>query len=227
MRAFLRILIVISVPFVLTMGVVRIFTLPWYPTWAYERAAFPADPGGMPDAWRLFLAQRCIAYLNLPRGVVSLEELHLLDGAPAFNAREISHMADVKRVYDQLTAFAAVALVASIAAGWVLHRRWASPEVWRALADGGLFTMLILSALGVWMLVGWDAFFTQFHALFFEGGSWLFRWDDTLIRLFPMEFWQWAGLMVAGIVGGIALLLALTGRIVVRRHQMRSQSSEK
>jgi integral membrane protein (TIGR01906 family) len=227
MRAFLRILIVISVPFVLTMGVVRIFTLPWYPAWAYERAAFPADPGGMPEAWRLYLAQRCIAYLNLPRGVISLEELHLLDGSPAFNDREISHMADVKRVYGQLTAFAAVALVMAISAGWVLHRRWPSPEVWRALSDGGLLTVLILSVLGVWMLVGWEVFFTQFHAVFFEGGSWLFRWDDTLIRLFPMAFWQWAGLMVAGIVGGIALLLALAGRIVVRRYRMRSQSSEK
>ena len=148
MRAFLRVLIVISVPLVLTMGVVRVFTLPWYPTWAYERAAFPADPGGMPEAWRLYLAQRCIAYLNLPSGVISLEELQLLDGSPAFNAREISHMADVKRVYDQLTAFAAVALVASIAAGWALHRRWPSPEVWRALSDGGLLTVLILCCAG-------------------------------------------------------------------------------
>ena len=50
-------------------------------------------------------------------------------------------------------------------------------------------------------------FFTGFHKLFFEGDSWLFFYSDTLIRLFPIRFWQDAFLFAAVIAlgGGIAL----------------------
>jgi len=32
-------------------------------------------------------------------------------------------------------------------------------------------------------------FFVKFHHLFFEGESWLFPRTDTLIQLFPEQFW--------------------------------------
>jgi uncharacterized membrane protein len=54
-------------------------------------------------------------------------------------------------------------------------------------------------------------FFSGFHSLFFEGDSWLFLYSDTLIRLFPIRFWQdvflWAAVIALG--GGIALALGL------------------
>jgi uncharacterized membrane protein len=50
-------------------------------------------------------------------------------------------------------------------------------------------------------------FFTAFHHLFFTGDSWLFLFSDTLIRLFPIRFWQDAFLFAAVIAlgGGAAL----------------------
>jgi uncharacterized membrane protein len=33
-------------------------------------------------------------------------------------------------------------------------------------------------------------FFTDFHGLFFKGQSWLFPDSDTLIRLYPLKFWE-------------------------------------
>ena len=52
-----------------------------------------------------------------------------------------------------------------------------------------------------------NVFFTQFHHLFFEGDSWLFLFSDTLIRLFPIRFWEDTFLAGAGIVlaGGLGL----------------------
>jgi uncharacterized membrane protein len=52
-----------------------------------------------------------------------------------------------------------------------------------------------------------DVFFTWFHGLFFEGDSWLFLFSDTLIRLFPIRFWEDAFLLAAVIAlgGGLAL----------------------
>jgi uncharacterized membrane protein len=51
------------------------------------------------------------------------------------------------------------------------------------------------------------SFFTAFHHLFFTGDSWLFLFSDTLIRLFPIRFWQDAFLFAAIIAlgGGVAL----------------------
>ena len=54
-------------------------------------------------------------------------------------------------------------------------------------------------------------FFAGFHSLFFEGDTWLFLYSDTLIRLFPIRFWQdaflWAAVIALG--GGVALGLGL------------------
>jgi uncharacterized membrane protein len=47
--------------------------------------------------------------------------------------------------------------------------------------------------------------------LFFTGDSWLFLYSDTLIRLFPMRFWQDAFLFAGAldVLGGLALGLGL------------------
>jgi integral membrane protein (TIGR01906 family) len=38
--------------------------------------------------------------------------------------------------------------------------------------------------------INFDWLFTAFHHIFFTGDTWLFFYSDTLIRLFPMEFWM-------------------------------------
>ncbi|MDP2400524.1 MAG: DUF1461 domain-containing protein, partial [Actinomycetota bacterium] len=42
--------------------------------------------------------------------------------------------------------------------------------------------------------------FAQFHALFFEGDTWLFPAGELLIELFPEPFWMTAGATWAGLV---------------------------
>ena len=76
-------------------------------------------------------------------------------------------------------------------------------------------------AIGLIVIVGivinpnvfWG-FFTAFHKLFFEGDSWLFLYSDTLIRLFPIRFWQDTFLFAAVIAlgGGIALGMGLRSK---------------
>jgi integral membrane protein (TIGR01906 family) len=74
----------------------------------------------------------------------------------------------------------------------------------------------LFGALAFWQL------FIVFHSLFFEGDSWLFLYSDTLIRLFPIRFWQdaflWAGVISVG--GALALALGLRDRSSgVRRNE--------
>jgi integral membrane protein (TIGR01906 family) len=203
---------ILSLPVVLTMAVVRAVTMPWYPAWEYGRAGFPEDPYGMDRAPRLRLARAAIRYLNRPRDDAILADLELPDGSPAFNARELSHMVDVKRVYDRLTVFAVVLLIAMAIDGGYLIVVGEVEAIGRGLQGGGILTLSLIAALALWMLVGFNAFFTAFHGVFFEGGTWLFRASDTLIRLFPLRFWRDAGLLVAGGVSVLAVLAVLMGR---------------
>ncbi len=217
MRFLLRLLISVAVPIVLTMGVIRLVTMPWYPAWEYNKASFPPDPLGMERAERLRMAQVSIRFLNAPRGSRLLNDLRLPDGTAAFNEREISHMDDVKKVYDQMTTLVSLILLIAVGAGWTLQRQWRMAALWGALSDGGMLTLGSLIFLGIWMAVGFEAFFTAFHGIFFEGDSWLFWETDTLIRLFPLQFWYDAGLLIAGIVGALGLGLTVSGRLLQRQ----------
>jgi integral membrane protein (TIGR01906 family) len=210
MRSFLRLLIVLAVPIVLTMTMVRLLTLPWYPAWQYGRPGFPPDPLGMPRAERVRLAQASIRYLNIPWHTDLLAELQFDDGTPAYEGRELEHMDDVKTVYNGLTFLALVMAAAALIAAWALRPGadvGGCRAVWTSLAQGATMTLALLVALGLWMLLAFDMFFDLFHGLFFEPGTWLFSYSDTLIRLFPLPFWQDAGLIVAGGVSLASLIL--------------------
>ncbi|MGC9400413.1 MAG: TIGR01906 family membrane protein [Anaerolineae bacterium] len=217
MKTAMRGLIVLAVPLVLIVLTVRLLTWPWFPAWEYRRPGFPEDVYGLQRADRLRLARACITFLNLPHDVKRLERLRLPNGEPAFTAEEVQHMSDVKRVYDGVTTVGLLALVVGFSAGWALYRRGEVAALWGGLSDGALLTLVLLVALGGVMLFSWDAFFTGFHRVFFEEGTWRFRYSDTLIRLFPMRFWRDAGLILAGAVSLSAFVLALMGRMLQRR----------
>jgi len=57
------------------------------------------------------------------------------------------------------------------------------------------------------ILLGFDGFFTRFHEVFFSGDSWQFNNADTLIRIYPEQFWQDVSRLAAGIAVAQALVL--------------------
>jgi integral membrane protein (TIGR01906 family) len=59
---------------------------------------------------------------------------------------------------------------------------------------------VIILGLGTLAALGWQQFFTEFHRIFFANGTWTFALDDTLIRLFPGQFWVDAGIVIGALV---------------------------
>jgi len=55
------------------------------------------------------------------------------------------------------------------------------------------------------ILLGFDGFFVRFHEIFFSGDSWQFSNADTLIRIYPEQFW----IDVSRITAGLAVLQAI------------------
>jgi integral membrane protein (TIGR01906 family) len=93
---------------------------------------------------------------------------------------------------------------------WARFGGWWSDFV-RGVRRGGWLTLGLAAGIGIFAAVSFWQFFTVFHSLFFSEDSWMFLYSDTLIRLFPMRFWQdafiFAGIVTVG--GGLALGLAL------------------
>ena len=183
-------LLVLALPTFLLTADVRVATGRWFVRWEYGKADFPPDPLGLSTAERTRLAETCVDYLATNADLSLLADLRLADGEPAFNTRELRHMADVQAVYSRM-------ILASIVASLVLlggitalllsaHTRRQVPA---ALLKGSLLTLGLLGVVGAYMLLSWGEFFTTFHRIFFEGESWIFPYSDTLIRLFPIRFW--------------------------------------
>jgi integral membrane protein (TIGR01906 family) len=174
----------------------------------YNKPDFPPDPYGLTLADRLHYAPYTVQYLSGNAGIDTLRDLTDPGGKRLFNERELSHMVDVKMVARAAFAVLAVTIILFTLLSVALS---ASPEGRRALRQGlfggGLVTLAILMGLLLAVLLDWDSFFTQFHELFFASGSWVFEYSDTLIRLFPVRFWQDAALTVGGLSGAGAILV--------------------
>lgn len=196
-------LLVLALPFLLLAVNLRLVTNHRFVGWEYQRPGFPADPYGLSTEERIRLAQVCQDYLASNADISMLAELELPNGEPAFNQRELRHMEDVQAVYLGFSVaglIAAVVWIGAAAALIVQGKQW--PLLPRALRKGSLLTIGLLAAIGAFMLLDWGQFFTAFHRLLFEGDTWIFPPSDTLIRLFPIQFW----VDVAAAIVGLLLL---------------------
>jgi integral membrane protein (TIGR01906 family) len=179
----------------------------WYVHAEYARPGFPDDRYGFTGEQRTELALAGLRSIQPSNrdGVEVLREARLPDGTPAFNEREIAHMADVRGLVGKVLLAHAIALAAIVGAGLVLWRLGFGRLIPRALLGGGLLTLGIAAGIGIYMLVNFDGFFVQFHEALFEGDTWRFRSTDTLLRLYPDAFWSDFG----GVLAALTVLQAL------------------
>jgi integral membrane protein (TIGR01906 family) len=121
-------------------------------------------------------------------------------------------MADVKRL-AQASFVTWGVLVVLIALSGVLAYRQKWMAVWgRSVSLGGWITILLIVTTFVFIFTSFDTLFTDFHHLFFTGDTWLFLYSDTLIRLFPIAFWQDAFITVGIVAAALAVAAGILGR---------------
>jgi integral membrane protein (TIGR01906 family) len=211
-------LVALLVPIALIGIGLRLLLTPLYLQLEYNMPYFPPDEYGFTKEDRMRWAPYALNYLLNGADISYLGDLKFDDGTPLYNERELSHMDDVKRVTQGALKVWYVSLALLLVLGvWAWYGGW-----WQAyrlgLMRGGWLIVGLAVTVGLIVVVGiainpnvfWN-FFAGFHSLFFEGDSWIFLYSDTLIRLFPIRFWQDAFLLAAVIAlgGGIALALGL------------------
>ena len=204
--ALLGAAIAVAVPAVLAVNGLRLITHDRYVDAVYERGGIPDDRYGMsaPERKRLALVG-LHAIEPSSRGIELLREATLSGGAPAFNARELRHMADVRRLLGHAFRFQVIAVIAIAVLALILGlRRSTRTVVPVALARGAVLTLAIAAFVAVLSVVSYDSFETWFHEPLFQGESWRFAETDTLRRLYPDRFW----LDTAIVVGLLAVVQA-------------------
>jgi integral membrane protein (TIGR01906 family) len=218
LRRLNSILITLLVPVVIVLGSARLLVTETYLRLEYAKPDFPPDPYGFTAADRLHYAPFAVNYLLNGEGIDYLRALTLPDGSPLYEERELRHMVDVQKVVQWAWAVLAGCAILCAALTGLLAR---SPDgryaLRRGLFGGGLLMLAILGALLIYMLLDWDRVFTTFHSLFFAQGSWQFYYTDSLIRLFPIRFWQDAALTVGGMSASGAILIMVFCRWWARR----------
>ncbi|MGA2111708.1 MAG: TIGR01906 family membrane protein [Anaerolineales bacterium] len=184
-----RALLFISIPLVLVLSWVCLLLTPVFINWEYRRASFPPDPYGFTVEDRLHWADISRQYLVNNQGIDFLANQRLSDGSPLYNARELRHMSDVKGVVHGALILWVVSLIVALASVLYLSRKDAA-KMARSVQYGAVLTIVLLAGILALVTLAWDQFFVDFHHLFFQGNSWLFSYSDSLIRLFPVQFWQ-------------------------------------
>jgi integral membrane protein (TIGR01906 family) len=207
--ALVIVLVAVLVPPLLVTSALRIVANGWIVSFEYGRGGVPADRYGLSLEERSELARLGLESISPGgRGIALLAEARLPDGEPAFNARELTHMQDVRDAFGiaMLAQAALLALVAAAALA-LAERPATRSAVPRGLRAGAVATLTIAAALGLFMLVAWDSFFVRFHGVFFDADTWRFPSTDTLIRLYPDEFWIGVAAWIAALTVALSLVL--------------------
>jgi integral membrane protein (TIGR01906 family) len=213
MRRLQFAIVAISLAVLLVMLNVRLVMSPLWLQIEYTRPGFPADPFGLTTEDRLYYGRYAVDYLIYQHDIAYLGNLRFPDGRPLYNERELVHMRDVQWVTIVAFVIAVSAGVILAFALLLLRRRDGRAGALRSLRVGALLTIALLLGTCLLAIVGWEFFFTGFHQLFFADGTWYFLTSDTLIRLFPEQFWFDSALLIGGLTMLQSLAILVYSRV--------------
>jgi len=208
----LRIVVVVALPLALELLNARILMSDAYLQWEYNRPDFSPDPYGFSTQDRLKYAPLALGYLFNSADISFLGDQTFPDGSPLYSERALSHMHDVKLVTQGLTRFGVALIIVTILCIIVLAiSAETRPGLYKALLWGSILTVVVIILALIVTATSFEWLFTEFHHLFFTGNTWLFPTNDTLIRLFPEQFWldafalMFGGAMLEAIILGIVM----------------------
>lgn len=208
LAAALVVAIAVSVTPILVVNAFRVLATGTFVRAELDRDGFPPDRYGLTNDQRKELALLGLRSIQPgSEGIALLERARLPNGSPAFGLRELTHMRDVRRLFGIALRSQLIALVVIGALALGLARTRFRAVVPLGLLAGAAATLATALLAVPLILLGFDGFFTRFHEVFFSGDSWQFNNADTLIRIYPEQFWQDVSRLAAGIAVAQALVL--------------------
>ena len=131
-------------------------------------------------------------YLHDERDDLNLE--HVINGnmREVFDTREKTHMIDVKNLYQNAMSVRNILLIASIvllAVGLYLSKEHYIRFIYDGYKTGVSFLLLIIVCIAILAIIDFNAFWLQFHYLFFTNDLFLLDPNtEILINMVPEQF---------------------------------------
>jgi len=211
-------LLIITLPLLIVITSIRLVLTPIFLEVEYRLPGFPGDDFGFDFQERLDWAKISLNYLVNDSGIEYLGNQKLDNGQPLYEERELSHMKDVKDLTQSVLLVWYLLIALFTLAILFYWNNGSRQEFWKAVSLGGWVTigLVVLVILGVFL--NFDALFTGFHRIFFKGDTWLFFYNNTLIRLFPERLWQDVFLFIGGFSLFFSALAGFFGRKFAQAH---------
>jgi integral membrane protein (TIGR01906 family) len=179
--------------------------------WLYEYGFEKYDVSqttGLAEAELEKAATGLISYFRSDEEYISLTVEK--DGEPfnLFTQEESIHFKDVKGLI-QLDYRVLLGTLIYILAYAGVSLFWRRGKYWRQLAWGVVWgsgiTLVLILALGLGALLGFDQLFLRFHLLFFSNEYW--SAEGYMLMLFPRDFWYYAVIFCALGIASLAIIL--------------------
>ncbi len=173
----LKVILIVSIPFSLILLNLHLLLTRYFVQLNYTILGYEDKEE------KLALATKTIEYI---RGIIDENQLD----KSVFTEKEINHLSDVRNLVFNALRIHLIATVLTVVSTLILKNEKVSIHKIKQCFYIGLFlTIVITLIVGMVTILDFNIAFIKFHQIFFTGGSWLFLPSDTLIKLFPIEFW--------------------------------------
>lgn len=118
-------------------------------------------------------------------------QVELPGGQTMFNERELTHMHDVRRLFEicSFMKFACLGFCLMLFMGlYILNGMYCFKHIARGLTVVIIWLMIIGAFIGFWYYFDFSGFWTAFHKLAFTNDLWLMMPDDAIIIFYSAEF---------------------------------------
>jgi len=134
-----------------------------------------------------------------------------------YTADEISHMADVRRVFDGAKLLIPAGLFV-MAIRLQRARSRSAGAMLRLVRDGAVAAGILVAAVGIVAAFAFEQAFLLFHEVFFPQGNFLFDpATSNLVRLYPDWYWQGITFRIGLSFIAVAAMVAFAAWVGLRR----------
>lgn len=192
LQRFLFFLAAFCIPLFLLTSSIRLLTTDYYLGYQYRKLDI-VEKTGLSQTELDNITHKLLKFLISSAKFPAIDIKRGSIRKPVFNSREIAHLYDVQRVFKVVFAVQKITgLYLLFCLGLALFPPWRRKFGLFAfyIFIGCLISLFLISLLVLSVFFQFGSFFDKFHQAFFLAGSWLFGPRDTLIQLYPEQFWS-------------------------------------
>lgn len=108
----------------------------------------------------------------------------------SFSEQELDHMYDVRKVITWFNIWFYITFILYLflfIVSLIIFKKEFRKVYSKTLKYSGGFSIALICLMSILGFV-FESFFSYFHSIFFEEGTWVFGWNDMLIRLYGGSF---------------------------------------